>query len=1608
MAELDPFAAELERRSKVGGEVRAPSSTPDPFAAELARRNASEGGATPAPGAAVPGAGPAPPQTLLGGFYGGVKRGIKEDAAMFKGAIGTGLSAVGIDAGESLLDDAISDMHRAESATPRAVPSYKDVEGVHDALMYGAETLGEQLPTIATVIAGGGLGGAAIKVGVRKAAERGLKKATQDRLEKHAFTAGAVGTATGLETGGTAAEIKESTGESNPALAIAGGVAKGALEAVTPIALAKNLGLMPSVAKGLSGTIAKALEGATVSRIAKGAVATAAGEAGTEMVQESIDVAIRGYVDKNYDTLGPETAERIINAGLAGAIAGGTVGGIASAVAGEVAPDAPVTVEQMREAAKAPKPAPSTMKETHRPEGEEDIATYGTAAAPVSEGMRQVEPIQELTEAQEKQLQKEVELRDKSGIPLKTGFASVGATEETAPPPVNENAASMGSEAGDAALGFELLPSAYSNIPAREVGDLLRAPLDLAIRKLRVEENQLDTEAKLSSAARGLRERGGVAPLVTAQTARLDATRTAINSLTLAGVTAHSGQVPVVIPGFTEGDTLVTQQTHVARTAELVPNGYALQLLANDFINVKSPTGRTILQLPNRDWAAPLIRTVATADQELETSGFYSAAAGNIQKLAAMGKDPIDLRSIGTLPTSIAKSVQVVKRLGVQKVVRASNHNITPTKVPPLAPNLNSIEADMIKFNQSMSWWNTLLQIIQRNPNYRPLVEYGDVVQTEDAQKKAIIAVAQDILHGLQRVGSQQQNAAAAYLWDLEQMEYLTPEEKAHNAKEGEDKIVRWPTELEISGLVDRHQLRRETFELIIRIQRSSEVERFNQHIAVIEQELLKLPDAKSRNNQIRRLNIYKKRYFSRPRFRFAQVGNLVVEVRDPDGKLVAARTHETGTEQALTFREYQRKYGSQVGYTIKKSKLPETIRQWLGTPDVLLIQLMRSGFLSGLGKGQKQLAVFLARSNPSMKRRFVQSADPRRGMGADLMRAFAQSAMTDANNLFKMRAAPKLQRILGQMEVDRKSGKSTVNLGKLIDFLNGHMQDVLNPVEDAAKIRAFAFLWWLSFVPASAVLNASQVPITTWPYLSSRFGTPRTVKEIMKAYTERNTYWGKGKLSDSELDYRFMERAMKDGFAEESQATEVAGIGEGSNLQRMLGTTKLDRTLKQWSYYGAYMFQQVEKVNRFVTFKAATRLAMAKPDTKYLTDLELQNTQTFEGLKLEGFSPEEARAYLAGRDAVRQTQFEYNRWNRPKFMKGKVGGTLFTFWMFTQGMLNFGRRSPGALKFWFVMIAIGGIMGLPGADDLKEIIKAASQWWFGKDFDVEREAREFITLIINPYLDENLPEWAPRQVSADLFLHGASENSFGLANLGEMIGMPHVPRIDMSGSLSMGRLLPIDPSVFKPGVEWNERVAKTAERLAGAALGPAFAMANALQDQQLPGDDFKMWERAMPRALRSLMRAGRLGAEGRERTRTGADVTDFDPMDPQHNAELIAISMGFQSTRLSRKWDRTIATQELDKYWDLRKAIILKQLDHATYMRDKDGRADVMKAVRKYNTEAKEAGFSLKGISSDTIRRSMKERQRRRAQQSAGRPSTKSAVQIHQLMQQLYPEVPE
>jgi len=327
------------------------------------------------------------------------------------------------------------------------------------------------------------------------------------------------------------------------------------------------------------------------------------------------------------------------------------------------------------------------------------------------------------------------------------------------------------------------------------------------------------------------------------------------------------------------------------------------------------------------------------------------------------------------------------------------------------------------------------------------------------------------------------------------------------------------------------------------------------------------------------------------------------------------------------------------------------------------------------------------------------------------------------------------------------------------------------------------------------------------------------------------------------------------------------------------------------------------------------------------------------------------------------------------------------------------------------IMLATAGLMGLPGAEDLKDVIRAASQWWFGTDFDVEMEARRYIATLINPWLREQqtpellkslgLPPDFNLQVSADLFLHGLSQETFGLANAAEALGVPYVPKVDLSGSLSMGRLAPIDMTVFRPGLDWNARVAKTVERLAGAALGPSVGMLNGLFDPKLPGDDFKVWEKAMPRIMKSFLKAGRLSNEGMERTRTGSPVLEFDPMDPMHNAELWGMALGFQPTRLSRAWDKEIAKREVVQYWDTRKGMILDQVWHAKHvMNDKLGAADMQKAIDRYN---KAVPWKEKKITKETVARSMRARLANRKKTLEGKPQSKGDVEAWKEVESMF-----
>ena len=199
--------------------------------------------------------------------------------------------------------------------------------------------------------------------------------------------------------------------------------------------------------------------------------------------------------------------------------------------------------------------------------------------------------------------------------------------------------------------------------------------------------------------------------------------------------------------------------------------------------------------------------------------------------------------------------------------------------------------------------------------------------------------------------------------------------------------------------------------------------------------------------------------------------------------------------------------------------------------------------------------------------------------------------------------------------------------------------------------------------------------------------------------------------------------------------------------------------------------------------------------------------------------------------------------------------------------------------------------MGFPGAEDLAAIAKLLARNLIGKDFDLEREVREFVVGVLG--IEKTIPP--------DLILFGVGRIGLGLPAVADLIGIPKAD-FDISRRIGLGRIIPGLRELGSHGMDFDRALSRATTQAAGAAFGIGFNMMKAMTDDSLPLDDFKRWERAMPNAIGNLTRAIRLGKEERERSRTGATVVDFDITDPDHIAELVAKGLGFQPTRLARQ----------------------------------------------------------------------------------------------------------
>jgi hypothetical protein len=299
-----------------------------------------------------PEAPPAPIKKPETGFIPSIKRGAAQTGVLL-GDILPAMAGRAVGADEyaaQQMREAAQSQEEIAKKYPAEIPSYTDIKGVGDALVYAKEAVGEALPSLVPSLFTGGaasiLGRGAVAAAQSAAEKAVLAQAAKglagEELKQAATQAGiqaARQTALKYEASGALAgsaaqnvpdvyqNIYEATGQQDLGTAIAFGSFNAVLDAALPISLLRK-------AK-LSGIGPEELGAAWYKRAGTGVAKGFVTEGGTEALQEVSSAAAESFVDENRGFFTPQNFERFINAGLKGGLGGAGITGVADVALGK-------------------------------------------------------------------------------------------------------------------------------------------------------------------------------------------------------------------------------------------------------------------------------------------------------------------------------------------------------------------------------------------------------------------------------------------------------------------------------------------------------------------------------------------------------------------------------------------------------------------------------------------------------------------------------------------------------------------------------------------------------------------------------------------------------------------------------------------------------------------------------------------------------------------------------------------------------------------------------------------------------------------------------------------------------------------------------------------------------------------------------------------------------------------------------------------------------------------------------------------------------------------------------------------------------------------------
>ncbi|MEN2432178.1 PLxRFG domain-containing protein [Comamonas sp. F1-6] len=491
-----------------------------------------------------------------------------------------------------------------------------------------------------------------------------------------------------------------------------------------------------------------------------------------------------------------------------------------------------------------------------------------------------------------------------------------------------------------------------------------------------------------------------------------------------------------------------------------------------------------------------------------------------------------------------------------------------------------------------------------------------------------------------------------------------------------------------------------------------------------------------------------------------------------------------------------------------------------------------------------------------------------------------------------------------GKMET--AIGKIPKEQGELKDLAMGLRDYIRDPQEEGQAVRGMLFAQYLGGSIASAFVNTTQPFAVTLPWLSQYGGMKKAGAQLARALKDMGT---KGFKYESDLA-KALQSAEDDGVVSPQEIHQLMAQARGAGMLRSGDGTKAGdlrakagNLWEQGKVLWGQPFALAEQFNRRSTFIASYRIA-----------------------KEQGMADPAAFA----RKAVLETQFVYSKANKPKWARGAVGGTLFTFKtysvsylelmqrMWTQGGPE-GKRAVGwALAMLLLMSGAGGV---PFMEDAEDLIDGAGQM-MGYNISAKQWRKELLANVVGKELGEFMEQ--------------------GLS------GLPGAP-IDVSGRLGMGNLLP-GTGLFlnKPN---RERDLMEIVGPAGDLVARGFTGARKLLGGDVAGAALEI----SPTAVRNLAKGADMAATGMYRDTKGYKVIDTTL------AEAAAKAIGFQPKSVAEVQEANSFMQRSKSFYTQTSSEIKAQWADALFRKDEAAVQRVRERLADWNRDNPEQPIVVK-----------------------------------------------